>query len=448
MLKIDWAQPTICSEVLIPHDLSWRQRFVAAFDPYRQLSPDECEALYVVREGSPAARMVESLEETTTQTRIALVGARGSGKSTELRQVMHALSLDGGALVPILVDIGEGLPDDATTVAWLPVLAAAVRAAREDWAGKTPPNDPLPKALGAIGISADLLNRLLTAVRVVGPWFGPTGLVAAGAAQAVEPASEALGSASRAALAAKYDRSDLDSLINALRDELNSLRAAAGRGAVLLLDGLDKRPTADAVFDALSEADLLLGLPAALVLSGPIQLQLDGRCEAFLTPGRFQPQTVHNIPVVDREGASKDSGTDLLFELYRRRWKDTGLDEELVGEPLVREAARWSSGIVREFLTLVRDTGKAALRERRTRAIDADLTLALRERRHVMEITLDAERWEVLGKVLEDRERPTNRFDELLLQNAIICYQNDSIWFRPNELLVPYLKRRRARDDG
>ncbi|NOY27354.1 MAG: hypothetical protein GXP62_15915 [Oligoflexia bacterium] len=423
-------------------DLAWRRRFVAAFDPYRELSPQECAALYVRRDGSPAARIVEALEEGESRARIALVGARGSGKSTELRQVMHRLSADGAALVPILVDIGDGLPEGATTVAWLPVVAAAARAARLDWGGKAPSGDPLPAALMSIGVGTELLDGLLDVVRVVGPWLGPQGLVATAAATTLKPATELLGSAARAAQAAKPTRTMLDSLIGALRLELSSLAQAAGRGAVLLLDGLDKRPTADAVFAALDEADLLTGLPAALVISGPMQLQVDGRFAALLTPGGFDPLTVHNIPVVDRQGAARPAGVELLSKLFDCRWKEAGLGDPLVPPKFVNEAARWSSGIVREFLTLVRDTGKAALRDGRALAIQADLELAIRERRHTMEITLDASRWDVLAGVLEDGERPARELDDMVFQNAIVCYQNDSVWYRPNELLVPYLEHR------
>ena len=432
----------------MPRDLSWRQRCVEAFDPYRALSPDECEDLYVDREGSPAGRIVESLELGGDRTRIALVGARGSGKSTELRQVMHRLTAEGAALVPILVDIGEGLPEGATTVAWLPVVASAIRAARVDWGGKTPAGDVLPVALAKIGIGTEMLEGLLKAVRIVAPWFGPNGLAAAAGAEALRPAAEALGAAARAAQDSNPPRADLEALIAALRAELLSLTEAAGRPAALLLDGLDKRPTANAVFEALSEAILLTGLPAAVVLSGPMQLQLDGRFAAYLTPGEFQPQTVHNIPVVDRAGQGKEAGISLMVDLYGRRWGEASLGADLVPAPLVAESARWSSGVVREFLTLVRDTGKAALRSGREVATQADLELALRERRHTMEITLDAERWDVLREVLKSQERPKSALDDLMLQNAIICYENESIWFRPNELLVPYLEHRRGRGGG
>ncbi|MFH1469101.1 MAG: hypothetical protein ABIO70_32235 [Pseudomonadota bacterium] len=170
-----------------------------------------------------------------------------------------------------------------------------------------------------------------------------------------------------------------------------------------------------------------------------MQLQLDPRFAALLTPGCFHPHTVHNLPVVDREGGAKEAGIALLLNLHRRRWREADLGPSLVPDRLVMEAARWSSGIVREFLTLVTDTGKAALREGRAEAIDADLKLAVRERRHTMEITVDAGSLAVLGEVYRTQHRPETAADELLLGNAIVCYQNESVWYYPNQLLVPYV---------
>ena len=428
-------------------DLAWRRSFVRAYDPHRVLTPQECAVLYVGREGQPAARIVEALEEEEHRCRIVLVGARGSGKSTELRQVVLDLSRDSAVMVPILIDINEGLPENATTAAWLPVVAAAVRAAREDWGGAVPGGLPLEQALGRLSISADLFEKLTGIVRTIGPWFGPGGLAAAGGAAVLGEAAEQLGSAARAAQDAKPDRRELEGVIQAMRRELASLERAAGRGVALLLDGLDRRPTADAIFLALSEADLLETLPAALVLSGPMHLQVDGRFAAYLTPGRFQPYTVHNLPVVAQDGTPKEIGVGLLLRLYERRWSEARLGEPILTEEIVRAAARWSSGIVREFLTLLRDTVKATLREGRAQAtMDDLLSVAVRERRHTMEITLDSSAWGVLAEVLESRERPPRSHDTLLFHNAVVCYQNDNIWYRPNEFLIPYLQSRTIED--
>ena len=431
----------------MPDKATWRKQFNAAYDPLRGLTLDECRRLYVGRSGQPSARLVEALVDGEPQrTRIALVGARGCGKSTELRKVMATLSRDGAELVPILVDISDGLPDHATTVAWLPVVSAAVRAAREDWNGAAPASDPLPAALAAVGVTAETLAGLMQVVRVVGPWLGPQGQVASTVTAPLGELTSWLGRAARAAAEHSDEREPIEAIVDALRAELVALQAAAGRTPVLLLDGLDKRASADAVFAALSEAELLFGLPAALVISGPMALRLDPRFASFLTPGYFEPVTLHNLPVVDRQGAPKAEGIEVLRELHERRWHAAGLSPPLLPTPLVDQAARWSSGIVREFLLLLRETGKAALRTERREAVEADLAAAVRERRHTLEITLDAERWDVLAHVLEEQERPSRDLDDLLYYNAVVCYQNDSVWYRPNELLVPYLQQRR-RDD-
>lgn len=429
------------------HDLNWRRRLVSAFDPFRELSLEECDSLYVQRDGQPSLQVIEALEEGEPErTRIALVGARGSGKSTELRRMMRVLTKEGSALVPILVDISAGLPDKATTVAWLPLVAAAVRAAREDWKGVAPEGDPLLAALDAIGVGVELLTPLMELVRTAGPWFGPKGQAVAVVGSAIVELGEACGRAARAAHEHGASRTQLDQLVEAIRTELVSLHSAAGRAPVLLLDGLDKRVSTDAVFDALSDAALLYGLPAAIVISGPMALRLDGRFASFLMPGSFRPVTLHNLPVVDRAGQPKEAGIAVLRKLYALRWRDADLGPEVMTSSLVGDAARWSSGVAREFLDLVKETVREAVRQGRTQALPEDLTRAVRERRHTVEITLDSNRWDVLAGVLANQERPDQELDDLLYTNAVVCYQNDSVWYRPNELLVPYLKERRRVD--
>jgi hypothetical protein len=340
---------------------------------------------------------------------------------------------------------------------------------REAWSPPDHADHVLQRAVEALGVGGAVWSAAVRSIGVLARWSRAPAKAAAGVAAALiatskdapmaaplvgAVASEATDVALRnveAILAPSRpaqdgDAASLKALIAAMRAELEAISAAAGCPALLLLDGLDKRSSAESVLAALDEAELLYQLPAALVVSGPMQLSLDPGFAAQLVPGRFRCVVHHNLPVVDKEGAEKRLGSDVLLDLFQRRWRGMGLaGEPVLSEALVREAARWSSGVVREFLELVRGTCRFALRAQRDAATQEDLRRAVRDRRMDFERTITTELWDQLEHVYETRERPRADVDELVFTNRVACYPNDGTWFRPNELLIPHLQERMQR---
>ncbi|MCB9743821.1 MAG: hypothetical protein H6740_14570 [Alphaproteobacteria bacterium] len=436
-------------------DLEWWQEFNRRFDPFRRLGPDEVDALYAKRPQAPSQRVFDDeFLFDPANVRVVLAGARGSGKTTEMLRLWKLLAAEGSPAAPVYVDVAASLPEDASTLTWLPLVVAAVRVAADDWGAPPAPGDPLGAALKAFSVSTDLTAKLLGAVSKVSMWLGPQGQAAGVMAETAATSLSALREFARGTQELRQavgdeNRLKAEALIGALRVELERLNEAASRPAALLLDGLDKRPDLESVFNALQDADLLLDLPGSIVLSGPIELRHDTRFAALVMPGRFRAVPVHNLLVVHRDGQPESTGVDTLVELYKLR----ALEDRAFGAidvlplKLVKEAAKWSSGVIREFLELVRRTGLAARRAGRDRAEASDLEFAVTERRQQYQATLTAEEWDTLGEVLASGERPRAKVDQLLFTNVVACYHNHDLWFRPNELLVDYIHHRRRDDE-
>lgn len=429
----------------------WWRDFNRRFNPFRHLSPEETDRLYAERERAPAARIEEevTLAVEPSGVRLLLAGARGSGKSTELARAFRLLSNQDSAVVPIYVDLPIALPEDATTIAWLPLVAATLRRAAEDWNAPPAERDLLVPALDALGVGADLFDRMMQVVSAVGVWMGPHGQTAAAfssvSGHAAKQVAELgrLARTSLAGLSAEGTESEVEHLLDALRAELDRITEAAGRPPALLIDGLDKRPDMQSVLTALQGTDLLLDLPAALVLSGPAQAMFHPRFASLTMPGRFQPIPHYNLPVVRKDGSPKEAGISVLVRVFEARAgeHDPNGTRSLLPDSVVRQAALLSSGVVREFIELLRQSGLEAHRKGADTVTDAHVEEVARLRRHSYEATLDVERWRELRQVLETRQRPRTDVDELLFTNVVACYQNDHLWFRPNELLVPYLQQ-------
>lgn len=438
---------------------AWKA-IVGVFDPMGRLTPEQVDALYADRPHSASDEVIECLElaQSPANVRVLVAGARGAGKTTELLRLHAKYSEGSHELVPIYLDVAAHLPANATTRRWLPLLALALRAVRTTWSPPPTGVDRLAAALDAIHPNTGLLTRaqaaLGSALRFAAGKAAETATAAAavyadtkapGAGAAVIAVAQGAEHALRALLAdgKPVDDDGLRELLTAMQDDLRAIEAAAQRPALVLLDGLDKRSTVEEVFDALDEAELLYDLPAALVVSGPMQLSLDPRFAAQLLPGRFRCAIHHNLPVVHRDGAPKSVGIDVLLDLYQRRWAYLQLaGPPVLADELVRALAVWSSGIVREFLALVDQTVRSARRAGRAFATPDDVVAAVRERRMDYDRTIPTDLWDELEDVLRHAERPKADLDELLFTNRVACYPNDGTWYRPNELLVPYLTQR------
>ena len=434
--------------------------FFQTFDPWSTLGPFQINELYVDRPRAPGRRIVFRIQNAGSASRWVLCGARGCGKSTELACIASHLHRDHEV---VQIDISHALPESAGMLAVLVVVGAAVvnqiqtvpgpvEAARANAVRET-----FAKALSGLGMVAAAASKLLGLTQAVlisshtGQAMGPEAVTAGGAV-----ASAGLDVVAREAEKKAVELRtllDRDKLGGALRPEDRDNAAAVGdavnqaiellsnlthRRVVLLVDGVDRQQNAEITF---ADASLLTRIDTPIVLTAPIAL----RHTASLTglPG-CAVEKVPNLKVVDREGLVQTDAVDLLVQMVQRRLERASPDvQQSLRAEQIRPIAHLCSGIPRELIEMIRVAGEEALVSGRTTITDEDLLVGVRARRLSNSEVLRTPDWEVLAQALETGESPGGAADTLLFNNLLICYYNDTVWYRPHETLIKELVRRK-----
>ncbi len=431
---------------------------LGAIDPWRELTEDEIDALYVERPDSPLGAILIDLLSGDGEHGAAccvLCGARGSGKTTELLRLRHELR---ERRCVVYTDVGAVLPDEAGTLAVLVLLGAALLRALDDWTeGSDGVWEGFVQALGSFGVSAEALSRL---VQVVAPLVGllrpdlaADAAVATQVAKAVPAARQAATEVRellrRDGLEGRLPRGREDearAVVAAVNDILAELERASGRSPLVVIEGLDKLATPESVRLALADIDLLVSLRVALVISGPTHMQYDLGLHGLHVQGGIRFHTLPNAPVRtrDSDGAPIENraGINFLTEIFERRMKPLGAGARPFAGGVVADAARMSSGIVRDFLLLLEGAGKRALSEGRDAVGAGDLQAAVRGARIERQGFLRESHQTLLRRVQQKGTLPTGEdSDVLLYENFIVCYRNGDLWYEPHALLAGYVRR-------
>jgi len=432
--------------------------FIRAVDPYRELQPDEIDSLYADRPQAAWSRLWDALEFSPSPERLKflLAGSRGSGKTTELIKLQSELH---ERFVVLRVDIAPLHENGAGTLPIVAALGASLELAIRSWRGEEPGearDSGVRAALQQLGVAAEQFEGLLK------PLAGLVALVptseAAATATALATTAGAAGLSRKALvqlqglsrgdkLASRLNADNegaATELIEAVNQALAELHDLAGRPAMLLVDGLDKKTHLQDVLTALGDVHLLLDIQAPLVFTGPAHLRTDERFAAGNVVG-FKAEVLHNITVLDHtpDGlAPKDEGLAALLSLAHKRFKQAGLPDDLVQEPALRHLARMSSGYVRDYLRLLDEAGKACRTRKGEHISLDDAQEATRQLRHGFQGAINEEDLRLLGRVLQTERLPAGeRADELFFENHIACFRNHDLWYRPHEVLVDYVRK-------
>jgi hypothetical protein len=447
--------------------IDWWRPKLRAFDPWRLVHLEEIHELYAERDGAPSQSLAIDLlmAERPAEIKVLLCGARGSGRTTELTRLAH--DIDQHFCV-VQTDLGLGIRDGASTLAVITLLGVAALHAIKSCSdpdseakalamGRTSPVgrgvERLQTALRRFGDGMPSVTQLVDGVSGIVTLFDPAIAATLGTARGM---AKATGSTTSATSKLRIDlargplegrlkpdqRGDAQFVVGAVNEILAELEALAGRSPLLLADGLDKRIRLDEVTLALNDEYLLRDLQAPVVLTGPMNLRHDPRFRT--APGNFRLTVLYNVPIWHRvDGGAVQAafeGIQVLRDLYKRRREQAGIPKGLFRDGLIDRAAHNCAGIVRDFLGLLHEAGKNALR-RGARTVDADdLEAAIKARRLEMEITLREQDIRILRHVLDSAILPrTPEVSSLLFENSITCHYGNNLWFRPHDLLVDYL---------
>lgn len=448
--------------------LDYWKRTLDVLDPWREIRPDEVDALYVERPYGPHADLATHLrlKSPAADIKVLFIGARGAGKTTELTRLAHELRDD---FCIVQTDLHAGLPEGAGTLAIVTLLGAAAASAIQTWSSpdgdladaiaRSPAQKRLDLALRRFGDTIPSLATLVQAVAPVVTLVEPTtgALMTAGSKVVTSLAETMRRAASLRRLLTReplrapvgLDRlDDAQEVVAAVNDVLAELTEKAGRPPLLLAEGLDKRTELAEVKQALASAELLRNLAAPLILTGPVSLRHEPRLRGV--PGDFRFKLIYNMPVCHPAFASDEDsptvqppGIAVMLDLYHRRQRAGGLPSNLIADALVERAALMSAGIVRQFLEFLHAAGRAALAAGRRSISSADLESALHLTRLEMTGYLRNEHYQLLGRVLDEGGVPIGEeANTLLFENFIACYPNGEAWFRPHELIVESVRKR------
>lgn len=444
----------------------WADRF-AVLDPLRALEPSELGALYVEPPDSPASHIARQLDTWRRHARargiaappppkVLFCGARGSGKSTELRRLASVLS---GDFEVLLLDLAPALPEETSTLHLLALFGLAIlHRLRSTWEGadggvnrllsEVDPDSRYAAALRRLAGDDVVIDALVDAAGVLVAAV-PGGTTVAKAVpsgwrflrDAVQPV-KALGLGPLGRRVAGDLVGEVQELVSQTSRLADALHGRSGKPVLVLADGLDKFTKLESVLAALADVGLIRELSCALVLSGPVNLRKDPR---FTGMRQDLSVEVHfNVPIVDPEGEAREEGLRCIEEVFRRR---AGAEASALVEPMaLRLAAQWSSGMPREFLRLLQDAALDAEKRGSRRIERPDVEASGRRLRLTLQVPLTAAHIRLLGRVLETGEY-TGADEEafLLYENYIATYPNGDVFLRPHELLVKWVQAKAAR---
>jgi hypothetical protein len=439
----------------------WRG-YATAFDGFYTIPVDEVEEQYVPRGSAPSEVIATQLmlARDPSTRKFLVCGARGSGKTTELVRLASRLRTD---FVPIRVDVAQLLSPRFGTLGLIATLAAAAEHALRRWQdprGEAPaPSaawEGIRRALTLVGVTTAHLEPLVSAagsLLQITPSTQAAGLALAATGPALRSASTLLSSiksVTEGPLAGPTPAEHLDAaagVVDALNVSLDML-LREGAPALLLIEGFDKARRPEFIDLAFENLDLLCAISAPVVFSGPVTMLYSPR---FGGRG-YQPMeslVLPNVPVVhpplnpDAEAQADEDGIHRLKEIFLRRARRLGLPDSAVDGAALALAARMSSGLPRQMFQLLDRARLQAFGSDRLCVTADDVVGAVTARRHELQYVAAADEvFGILSRVLHTGQRPDSpRGADLLYEGYIAAYPNGHTWFRPNEILVDWLRQ-------
>jgi hypothetical protein len=447
------------------------------FDPSEPVAVDQPE-LHAERE--PRYNAIAKLERrlsapTQDRHRCLLTGAIGNGKSSELNFFASRLARERIVIVldlwaHIRNRVGDAKAIDRLQM-WelLGLIGLAICRAGTDHFGHRWQDEPkaLEQALAVLrgadksGAEAEIdvleLARGIT-LAVGGAVDGPlvhfagqlVGDAAVKASVAVtKAASETSEWSWKLGLLDSKPRGDQEgevrAVLNAVNRLIGGLQHDIKRPLFLIIDGLNRISDAERTKALFVESSLLGELICDQLLTAPqLLMRRQGQHDH-----PFALTDLYNVPVLDRTDPRKPGpGVGFFRDIVERRVAHVrrllaaeGLagPQDPLPDPIVERLAYYSGGLARDFIKLVRGVALEALLDQRQQIDDAIVDQVLREARTAKEYYMSKDEIALLEQVMRDPERRLPAGDaalDLLVQERLLAYPNDTTWYYPHPLLT------------
>ncbi len=455
------------------------QEVERAFDPKR---PVQDPALFARREPryDQVKRLEKLLRRPFDEQKYLVAGNVGTGKTSALFNLAHNLAADR---MVVFVDLWSHFQSRVRDPSALDRLEpweligllglAIVRAGEERFGHRWKGDEPKalekaikalreaedPDAAAEINIAALAKGIAIAAGGVVGTVTGgpATAVLGAGAAKAavesglqvLDAAAEATTWTWRVGLERNRRRSDQDAEVRALLHAINRIIMSLQseyRRLLLVVDGLDRIRDPDRLSVLFVRSSLLSELVCDQVFTAPTDLLDDAAQRAVA----FRSYDLCNVPVLDRENPSAPGpGIGFFHELVDKRMRmvqaaltKRGLSvpsEEPIPSRVIDRLAYYCGGLVREFVRMIAFAAGEAW-EREAEAITDEIVQeVLRDARELKELRITRGEIELLTQVMQD---PSHRLPDgtiahqLLREQRLLPYPNDTPWYYPHPLLT------------
>ncbi len=422
------------------------------------LSPDS--ALYTALEAGRATKDLAKLDlflrnaaaTPNAWGKCAVVGNRGTGKSTFLLHIEQALEREG-LFTPIHIYLDQSLESDCDYSA---LMLWTVEEIARQFDNAEHPIDPTELSRLTLWFAETSLAHttdwkkefgIETQAEASGSIFLPAilSLKLLARIKSMIAGSEVSRKEIRQQL--QNRRSDLRERVNDFLDHARSVLASAGKPERLLIvhDNLD-RITAPAVVRHLfiDDGDALMDLRADLIYTAPLALKI---APLDITRTFGHVFTMPNVKVRLRNGRTHKPGIDNLVELAAKRMK---IDAVFANEKVVRYLAEKSGGSVSDFIRLIDEARLEAQLKKLARIDHAAAKAAVRKTSlHYLRILLPSS---VYFPILADIHLHKGEFNpvapvpasvasvadaraffaELIDNRAVFEYNGDDVWYDIN----------------
>lgn len=419
--------------------------FQNTFDPLEILVGQRSKDFYSEREDSPVQEILLDLDGSTSSARplIAfLAGQRGSGKSSMLLRLLEFLQHD---YFVVYCDSEHNFESNrAHRIDILLLLGAAIQTA-----AISEGLDPAPENLIALAQSVHKLTRLTkeaspeeaelieTAKGAIS--FGASQLGARFTARVNQksPRYFTLRSGVKEETARKREiEPQVQEIINNINLIVADVETRAGKPLLVVMDGLDK--VQEQAYPIFIESQSLREPLCRIIYSAPmsISMQLDFEglgtgARSYLWPDiKLYPKGEIDHPY--------EPGYALLREVARKRLQAVGLEiDRFFKQDALDRLIFKSGGVLRWFITLIRDAGKQAERMSSDFVNEQTAQQAINTYAAKLSYRLTREMLYELQEIWLSKRLSSGQITDQLLQlPLVVTYSNPKFWFDVHPMIL------------